>query len=582
MSSSAASAAAAPISDKKDVKTDTTKKRKDVDPDQRSIDTFMDLKTRLDELEFAKIGDLLTKDISDDDDNDGDYSDDDYGDKPVAGDKKEPDWKIKLRALVKPVIERDRSDYSCAVELHSPNCTVVLLNGKPIETMDHSALLTLSTPSPFGDLKSGATKLDDTVRMAREIVPSNGAVITLTPIGQRFINRFCRLASNALFMRDPIELTVSKINIYPVGGHFAKHQDTPRPGVLGSAVLELQSDRKGGDLVFHRGGKTHVVGRGCISAFYADVIHEVTPVTEGTRVTISFHIIKKKDIVEQTPCSYPKCKDARRFGDCFVHCKFLEDHNEIEYKELHQLVGEYGYWEKINDARTRLGRKVRDRFRLEVGDAKFKSDGYHYTDAQMDAEYWDAGKVVKFEDTTAGLSSPFFTSKLDDVMSTIVSVANDNHPIGFIWGNRYSLDELSSDVKKSSDGELVRRLRELSQQTSTNNLVFKTVNVLINKVKLKPVEANPSLKIGVLLFDLKSKKTPAGFPSNITFIHMGHGGDHVFNEEEKEAERTGNESRDGFERNIYFHVATVIYRHNEESPSSSKNKKKQKTTSSKK
>ena len=92
-----------------------------------------------------------------------------------------------------------------------------------------------------------------------------------------------------------------KLNIYTTGGHFKAHVDTPQSvSMFGSLVICLPSFFRGGQLVTQHGGKKISFDWSATSdyppcklkwaAFYSDVEHEILPVTEGHRVTMTFNL----------------------------------------------------------------------------------------------------------------------------------------------------------------------------------------------------------------------------------------------------------------------------------------------------
>ena len=92
-----------------------------------------------------------------------------------------------------------------------------------------------------------------------------------------------------------------KLNIYTTGGHFKSHVDTPRStAMFGSLVVCLPSRLSGGQLVTRHGGKKICYDWSSTpdkppcnpewAAFYSDVEHEILPVTEGHRVTMTFNL----------------------------------------------------------------------------------------------------------------------------------------------------------------------------------------------------------------------------------------------------------------------------------------------------
>ena len=93
---------------------------------------------------------------------------------------------------------------------------------------------------------------------------------------------------------------LDKVNLYTAGGFFKPHQDTPRSkAMFGSLVLCLPSQFQGGELLIHHrsGQKVYDWGQAAQdtrqiqwAAFYSDCTHEILPVTDGVRVTVTYNL----------------------------------------------------------------------------------------------------------------------------------------------------------------------------------------------------------------------------------------------------------------------------------------------------
>lgn len=106
------------------------------------------------------------------------------------------------------------------------------------------------------------------------------------------------------FDPEPPTATLYSLNVYERGGHFVRHKDTPRSkDALGTLVVCLPVDFRGGRLVLRHettrsfewqtsrsygGPPTPYVVKW--AAFYGDVDHEIEPVREGTRVTLTWNL----------------------------------------------------------------------------------------------------------------------------------------------------------------------------------------------------------------------------------------------------------------------------------------------------
>ena len=97
-----------------------------------------------------------------------------------------------------------------------------------------------------------------------------------------------------------ISARVDKVNLYTAGGFFKAHKDTPRSNsMFGSLVLCLPSPYEGGQLVIkHKSGETSYDWSSDSNdssmiqwaAFYSDCTHEILPVKEGVRVTVTYNL----------------------------------------------------------------------------------------------------------------------------------------------------------------------------------------------------------------------------------------------------------------------------------------------------
>lgn len=99
-----------------------------------------------------------------------------------------------------------------------------------------------------------------------------------------------------------IRAELYKLNVYGKDSFFKSHKDTPRGGsMFGSLVLVYPTAHQGGTLVLRHNNKEWTFDSArmiseeqdpCVAyvAFYCDVDHEVTLVTSGYRVTVTYNL----------------------------------------------------------------------------------------------------------------------------------------------------------------------------------------------------------------------------------------------------------------------------------------------------
>ncbi len=190
--------------------------------------------------------------------------------------------------------------------------------------------------SPFGDIAQMQTVYDEKVRVAREIPATHFTVSS----------SLCRKIETlwgAYFFPHQVVAVPHKINVYGAGGHFAPHRDTPSTNMVGTFLLSLHGNPQGagGTLKLHHPSAPNPGKRkeeqeklqsassamqceeededenkqkneyddeheeegsasddsyewqgetGTWAAFYPEVIHEVTPLVAGLRITLAFKI----------------------------------------------------------------------------------------------------------------------------------------------------------------------------------------------------------------------------------------------------------------------------------------------------
>ncbi|GKZ31795.1 hypothetical protein AbraIFM66950_000645 [Aspergillus brasiliensis] len=153
-------------------------------------------------------------------------------------------------------------------------------------------------PAIFG--KNNNDVLDPTYRKAGKLEPAHFATSfhpadlgILDEIERKLLPSF-NVGTNRTLIAD-----LYKLNIYSgPDGFFRKHIDTPRSAnQIGSLVVCLPSRFTGGNLYVRHNKQVHDLDWSPVSsltvqwaAFYSDCEHEIGPVTEGERITLTYNL----------------------------------------------------------------------------------------------------------------------------------------------------------------------------------------------------------------------------------------------------------------------------------------------------
>uniref|UniRef100_A0A0G4FW87 Fe2OG dioxygenase domain-containing protein n=1 Tax=Chromera velia CCMP2878 TaxID=1169474 RepID=A0A0G4FW87_9ALVE len=186
---------------------------------------------------------------------------------------------------------------------------------------DLKPILEHAETSPFG--RGGETVVDSSVRVASHLTPEMFSV-SFDPKENAILDTI-RQALVPDMPEGGVRAELQKLNIYSKGGHFKAHKDTPRgTSCFGTLVVFLPLPFKGGALTLTHDNKKVEVNPSLQlnarpkwsryhapsaeekaafenekkkfvptptahwAAFFADVEHEVLPVTAGTRLTLTY------------------------------------------------------------------------------------------------------------------------------------------------------------------------------------------------------------------------------------------------------------------------------------------------------
>ena len=197
------------------------------------------------------------------------------------------------------------SKFSCGGELSSPDRVWLTFKSKPRELRevvfpnasdaDTQQLVDTCSIASFGLGDQQVT--DRSYRDALKLDPDNFTTsfqVSNTPI---------LLETTMTMVPDVhcIRAELYKLNIYSTGSFFKAHVDTPRSDrMFGSLVVCLPTEFSGGELVTRHHGREVKFDwssspdspRKTVSwaTFFSDVEHEVLPVTQGHRITLTYNL----------------------------------------------------------------------------------------------------------------------------------------------------------------------------------------------------------------------------------------------------------------------------------------------------
>ncbi|KAK3357906.1 hypothetical protein B0T25DRAFT_451645 [Lasiosphaeria hispida] len=207
---------------------------------------------------------------------------------------------------------------------------------EPAHKHNLNQLLQDMQPATFG--LGGKDVYDESYRKALKLDPTRFSS-TLNPYTLGIID----IISQALLpslrhakQTRAVKAELYKLNIYSgPSGKFKSHIDTPRsPSQFGSLVINLPLSHSGGALEVRHQGKTLSFDWGnntaAISwaAFYSDCEHEVLPVTDGHRITLTYNLY----------C----VRGAGQLGGCDA----LDPRQLPLYQTIRELMHDEAGWEK--------------------------------------------------------------------------------------------------------------------------------------------------------------------------------------------------------------------------------------------
>ncbi|KAI0787584.1 hypothetical protein C8Q74DRAFT_1216211 [Fomes fomentarius] len=138
--------------------------------------------------------------------------------------------------------------------------------------------------SGYGDVQDQVTKIDASVRDAREI-PASEFIVK-----PELLDEIADVWDTHFYSNQGVRVEPYKIHLYGPGGHFSVHRDTPQKDLVGTFLLGLGDSSTYGGLYVDGENKPAHEAHWC--AFYPDVPHCVKEVSGGYRAVIAFKIFR--------------------------------------------------------------------------------------------------------------------------------------------------------------------------------------------------------------------------------------------------------------------------------------------------
>lgn len=186
-----------------------------------------------------------------------------------------------------------------AMEIAAPNLEVdgVGLLALPFQKNQLDQLIAGASRAPFG--RGSETLIDVAVRKTWQI---DAAQLKFGGRHwQRSLVAIVAAASAGLGVSGPVTAQLYKLLVYDTGSFFVGHRDTEKAaGMFATLVIVLPSVYEGGELLIRHQGREvclNLAGAdlsdAAFAAFYADCVHEVRPVTQGTRLTLVYNLLRQ-------------------------------------------------------------------------------------------------------------------------------------------------------------------------------------------------------------------------------------------------------------------------------------------------
>ncbi|KAK2764503.1 hypothetical protein FQN54_009198 [Arachnomyces sp. PD_36] len=168
--------------------------------------------------------------------------------------------------------------------------------GLPLSKRDAETIAKLSHQAPFG--MGSETIVDLDVRKTWELNPNQFK--TANPSWVQALEEIVENVKTELGVNSEVEAQPHKMLLYGEGAMFKPHKDSEKaPGMFGTLVICLPSEHEGGQVHLTHGSKEIIFDTAKSSRFdasylawYADITHEIKPVTSGYRFVLTYNLIQ--------------------------------------------------------------------------------------------------------------------------------------------------------------------------------------------------------------------------------------------------------------------------------------------------
>jgi hypothetical protein len=191
-----------------------------------------------------------------------------------------------------------RAIFSC-VARWKPQCLASMgVISFPILDSQIQDIIKHAERAPYG--RGGETILDTSVRNTWQLTPVN-VRIGGKSWGRSFQQILSTVANGLGGAGTDISAELYKLLVYEEGGFFLPHRDTEKTnGMFGTLTIVLPSVHCGGELVIRHAGREVTVDMSnaetselTFAAFYADCEHAIKPITQGSRVCLTYNLLQR-------------------------------------------------------------------------------------------------------------------------------------------------------------------------------------------------------------------------------------------------------------------------------------------------